>query len=315
MSDVTLHAAGTCFPPIPLSNPVAPQKFSVGHIVQFDPDLTFEKYYDTYVKTTSTSEQNPNYNNCFQGIASNGNNLAACGGRTRGWNNWVNNFLGQKQYSTLLVCYNHATDGSGDLDSVKWWKTIELNGLANIWQFVVMDNDSIYVATQNQTTSLAPLNNPARSRTTGTAAVAVIMKLAISDGSVQWAKRYTLGTFGVSKGFTSLKLAGDVLYASFSVSNQDGGLDYIKVDPSNGFVTNQTNIVTTSTMTSGTSTGQYNIQTTDASGNNLALVFNDSTADYSVTVANTTLDATSLTTTVSDQVEIRANTNSTQRYD
>ncbi len=313
MSDVTLHAAGTCFPPIPLSNPVAPQKFSVGHIVQFDPDLTFEKYYDTYVKTTSTSEQNPNYNNCFQGIASNGNNLAACGGRTRGWNNWVNNFLGEKQYSTLLVCYNQSS--GGDLNSVKWWKTIELNGLPNIWQFVVIDSDYIYVATQNQTTTLAPLNNPARSRTTGSAAVAVIMKLAISDGSVQWAKRYTLGTSGVSKGFTSLKLAGNVLYASFSISNLDGGLDYIKVDPSNGFVTQQSSIVITATMTSGTQSGQYQIQTTDANGNNLALVFNDSTADYSITVANTTLDATSLSTTVSDQVEIRANTNSTQRYD
>jgi len=303
MSDVTLHAAGTCFPPIPLSNPVAPQKFSVGHIVQFDPDLTFEKYYDTYVKTTA-SITSPNYNACFQGVASNGDNLAACGGRTRGWNNWT-------AYSTFLVCYNQGVGGS--LDSVKWWKTIQLNGLPNIWQFVVMDNDSIYVATQNLTSFLAPLNNPARSR--GSAAVAVIMKLAISNGSVQWAKRYTLGTSGNNKGFTSLKLAGDVLYASFSISNIDGGLDYIKVDPSNGFVTQQSSIVITATMTSGTQSGQYQIQTTDASGNNLAIVFNDSTADYSVTVANTTLDATSLSTTVSDQVEIRANTNSTQRYD
>ncbi len=305
MSDVKLFVAGTCFPPIPLSNPVVPQKFSVGHIVQFDPDLTFEKYYDTYVKTTA-SITSPNYNACFQGVASNGDNLAACGGRTRGWNNWTD-------YSTFLVCYNQ--NSGGDLGSVKWWKTIELNGLPNIWQFVVIDSDYIYVATQNLTTNKAPLNNPARSRTTGTAAVAVIMKLAISDGSVQWAKRYTLGTFGVSKGFTSLKLAGNVLYASFSVSNTTGGLDYIKVDPSNGFVTQQSSIVITATMTSGTQSGQYQIQTTDASGNNLAIVFNDSTADYSVTVANTTLDATSLTTTVSDQVEIRANTNSTQRYD
>ncbi len=305
MSDVTLHAAGTCFPPIPNSSPVAPQKFSVGHIVQFDPDLTFEKYYDTYIKTTA-SITSPNYNACFQGIASNGNNLAACGGRTRGWNNWT-------AYSTFLVCYNQ--DSGGDLGSVKWWKTILLNGLPNIWQFVVMDSDYIYVATQNLTTNNAPLNNPARSHTTGSAAVAVIMKLAISDGSVQWAKRYTLGTFGVSKGFTSLKLAGDVLYASFSISNTTGGLDYIKVDPSNGFVTQQSSIVITATMTSGTQSGQYQIETTDASGNNLAIVFNDSTADYSVTVANTTLDATSLSTTVSDQVEIRANTNSTQRYD
>ncbi len=127
MSDVTLHAAGTCFPPIPLSNPVAPQKFSVGHIVQFDPDLTFEKYYDTYIKTTA-SITSPNYNACFQGIASNGSNLTACGGRTRGWNNWI-------EYSTFLVCYNQ--DSGGDLGSVKWWKTIELNGLPNIWQFVV----------------------------------------------------------------------------------------------------------------------------------------------------------------------------------
>ena len=142
------------------------------------------------------------------------------------------------------------------------------------------------------------------------------MKFKISDGSVVWAKMYTLGTNNSpNTGFTSLKLFGDALYATFSVTSSSGGLDYIKVDPSNGFVTNQTNIVTTNTMTSGTQTGQYQIQTTDASGNNLAIVFNDSTADYSITVANTTLDATSLSTVVSNQAEIRANTNSTQRYD
>lgn len=303
MSIIKIYAAGTCFPPIPLSNPVAPQKFSVGHIVQFDTDLNFERYYDTYVKTTA-SITSPNYNTCFQGVDSSTFNLAACGGRTRGWNNWT-------AYSTFLVCYNE----SGTLSSVKWWKTIQLNSLPNIWQFIAMDSDSIYVATQNQTIEQAPLNNPARSRTTGSTAQAVIMKFNVSDGSIAWAKRYTLGTTGVTKGFTSLKLAGDSLYASFSVSNTDGGLDYIKIDPSTGFVTSQTNIVTVTTMTAGTGTYQYQIQTTDINGNNLAIVFNDSTADYSVTVANTTLDATSLSATVSDQVEIRANTNSTQRYD
>tara|TARA_R110000765_G_scaffold408517_1_gene506308 strand:+ start:1047 stop:1961 length:915 start_codon:yes stop_codon:yes gene_type:complete len=304
MSDVTLYAAGTCFPPIIPSSPLAPQKFSVGHIVQFDPDLIFEKYYDTYVKTTTGTS--PNYNACFQGITSNNSNLVACGGRTRGWNSWTS-------YSTLLVCYNQ--DSGGDLSSVKWWKTIELNGLPNIWQFVVMDNDYMYVATQNQTNHLAPLDNPARSTTTGSTAQAVIMSFAISDGSVAWAKRYILGATGITKGFTSLKLAGNVLYASFSVSNTNGGLDYIKVDPSNGFVTNQTNIVTTSTMTSGGSTNQYQIQTTDASGNNLEIVFNDSTANYLFTVTGTTLDSTNLSTAVSDQVEIRADTSSVQRYD
>jgi hypothetical protein len=305
MSDVTLHAAGTCFPPIPLSNPVAPQKFSVGHIVQFDPDLTFEKYYDTYIKTTA-SITSPNYNACFQGVASNGSNLAACGGRTRGWNNWT-------AYSTFLVCYNQ--DSGGDLGSVKWWKTIELNGLPNIWQFVVMDNDYIYVATQNQDNNLAPLNNPARSRSIGSKIEAVIMKFEINNGNIAWAKRYTLGPVGSNKGFSSLKLVGDVLYASFSITGTTGGLDYLRIDPGTGFVTSQTNIATVTTMTAGTGTNQYQIQTTDTSGNNLAIVFNDSTADYSVTVTGTTLDATSLSTTVSDQVEIRANTNSVQRYD
>ena len=305
MSDVTLHAAGTCFPPIPLSNPVAPQKFSVGHIVQFDPDLTFEKYYDTYIKTTA-SITSPNYNACFQGVTSNGSNLAACGGRTRGWNNWT-------AYSTFLVCYNQ--DSGGDLGSVKWWKTIELNGLPNIWQFVVMDSDYIYVATQNQDNNLAPLNNPARSRSIGSKIEAVIMKFEINNGNIAWAKRYTLGPVGSNKGFSSLKLVGDVLYASFSITGTTGGLDYLRIDPGTGFVTSQTNIATVTTMTAGTGTYQYQIQTTDTSGNNLAIVFNDSTADYSVTVTGTTLDATSLSTTVSDQVEIRANTNSVQRYD
>ena len=307
MSIVTIHAAGTCFPPIPLSNPVTPQKFSVGHIVQFDTDLNFEKYYDTYIKTTA-SITNPNYNACFQGVnAFADNTLAACGGRTRGWNNWT-------AVSTLLVCYNKNDDG-GDLTSVRWWKTIQMNSLPNIWQFVEMDNDHVYVATQNQDNNLAPLNNPARSRSIGSKIEAVIMKFDISNGNIVWAKRYTLGPVGSNKGFSSLKLSGGALYASFSITGTTGGLDYLKIDPGTGFVTSQTNIATVTTMTAGTGTYQYQIQTTDTSGNNLAIVFNDSTADYSITVTGTTLDATSLSTTVSDQVEIIANTNSVQRYD
>ena len=307
MSIVTIHAAGTCFPPIPLSNPVTPQKFSVGHIVQFDTDLNFEKYYDTYIKTTA-SITSPNYNACFQGVnAFADGTLAACGGRTRGWNNWT-------AVSTLLVCYNK-NDDSGNLTNVRWWKTIQMNSLPNIWQFVEMDNDYIYVATQNQDNNLAPLSNPARSRSIGSKIEAVIMKFDISNGNIVWAKRYTLGPVGSNKGFSSLKLVGDVLYASFSITGTTGGLDYLRIDPSTGFVTSQTNIATVTTMTAGTGTYQYEIQTTDISGNNLAIVFNDSLADYSVTVTGTTLDATSLSTTVSDQVEIRANTNSVQRYD
>ena len=307
MSIVTIHAAGTCFPPIPLSNPVTPQKFSVGHIVQFDTDLNFEKYYDTYIKTTAyiTSQ---NYIACFQGVnAFADGSLAACGGRTRGWNNWT-------AVSTLLVCYNK-NDDSGNLTNVRWWKTIQMNSLPNIWQFVEMDNDYIYVATQNQDNNLAPLSNPARSRSIGSKIEAVIMKFDISNGNIVWAKRYTLGPVGSNKGFSSLKLSGGALYASFSITGTTGGLDYLKIDPGTGFVTSQTNIATVTTMTAGTGTYQYEIQTTDISGNNLAIVFNDSTADYSVTVTGTTLDATSLSTTVSDQVEIRANTNSVQRYD
>jgi len=190
-----------------------------------------------------------------------------------------------------------------------------MNSLPNIWQFVVMDNDYIYVATQNQDNNLAPLNNPARSRSIASKIEAVIMKFEINNGNIAWAKRYTLGPVGSNKGFSSLKLVGDVLYASFSITGTTGGLDYLRIDPSTGFVTSQTNIATVTTMTAGTGTYQYEIQTTDISGNNLAIVFNDSTADYSVTVTGTTLDATSLSTTVSDQVEIRANTNSVQRYD
>ena len=94
-------------------------------------------------------------------------------------------------------------------------------------------------------------------------------------------------------------------------------MDYIKVDPSNGFVTQQSSIVTSSTMTAGNEEGKYYIQTTDAAGNALALSFEDRSgvfADYSETVTST-LDSTDLSTTISDQVEIRADTSSVQRYD
>ena len=344
MSDVTLHAAGTCFPPIPLSNPVAPQKFSVGHIVQFDPDLTFETYYDTYMQATTSSGPDRNFNACFQGIASNNENVVACGGTTIGngvttvspiqpdINDWYNPL-------TFLVCYNTASDSS--IDSLKWFKAVALytefvNNAPNVgpgvWQFIEMDNDYIYVATQNQENGLggqftynAPNNNPAETRRTNPSATsykqvkAVVMKFKISDGSVVWGKMYTLGTNNSQNtGFTSLKLFGDALYATFSVTSSSGGLDYIKIDPSNGFVTTSTNIVTTTTMSEGTSSTQYEIFTQASNNDALYVTFNDASGidnDYSVEVSGTTLDSTGLSTTVSDQVEIRANTNSVQRYD
>ncbi len=339
-----MYAAGTCFPPVPSSNPVVPRKFSVGHIVQFDVDLNFETYYDTYMQATTSSGPDRNFNACFQGISNSSFNIAACGGTTIGngitttppiqpdINDWYNPL-------TFLVCYNTSSDSS--IDSVKWFKAIALytqfvNNAPNVgpgvWQFIEMDNDYIYVATQNQENGLggqftydAPNNNPAQTRRTNPSATsykqvkAVIMKFKISDGSVVWAKMYTLGTNNSpNTGFTSLKLFGDALYATFSVTSSSGGLDYIKIDPSNGFVTTATNIVTTSTMSSGTSVTQYEIFTQASNNDALYVTFNDASGidnNYLTTVANTTLTATSLSTAVSDQVEIRANTNSTQRYD
>ena len=64
-TNLTMYAAGTCFPPVPSSNPVVPQKFSVGHIVQFDVDLNFETYYDTYMQATTSSGPDRNFNACF----------------------------------------------------------------------------------------------------------------------------------------------------------------------------------------------------------------------------------------------------------
>ena len=345
MSEIKIYAAGTCFPPIPSSNPVAPQKFSVGHIVKFDTDLNFETYYDTYMQATTSSGPDRNFNACFQGIASNNGNVAACGGTTIGngittvspinpdINDWLNPL-------TFLVCYN---TGAGNLTSVKWFKAIALytvfvNNAPNVgpgvWQFIEMNDDYIYVATQNQEnnpgaggqfTYNAPNNNPAETRRSNPSATsygqvkAVIMKFKISDGSVVWGKIYTLGlNNSPNTGFTSLKLFGNALYAAFSVTSSSGGLDYIKIDPSNGFVTTSTNIVTTTTMSEGTSSTQYEIFTQASNNDALYVTFNDADGgdnDYSVEVSGTTLDSTGLSTTVSDQVEIRANTNSTQRYD
>ena len=141
--------------------------------------LNFETYYDTYMQATTSSGPDRNFNACFQGIASNNENVVACGGTTIGngvttvspiqpdINDWYNPL-------TFLVCYNTASDSS--IDSLKWFKAVALytefvNNAPNVgpgvWQFIEMDNDYIYVATQNQENGLggqftynAPNNNP-----------------------------------------------------------------------------------------------------------------------------------------------------------
>tara|TARA_R110000737_G_C14597935_1_gene488595 strand:+ start:1028 stop:2440 length:1413 start_codon:yes stop_codon:yes gene_type:complete len=204
--------------------------------------------------------------------------------------------------TAFIHCVDRNTN-SGGL-STKWQKVIELyvygtgtNDGNPGFNHVEMDDEFIYAATQYSGFSDGNFKNP--NFIWKNQVIAVIACFRISDGNIMWIKKFTVGstTFGTpAKAITGLILRPDALYAAFAYQGNNAGYDYLKINPTNGFVTTQSDIVVSSNMTSGSSTGNYSIVT--PTGFNFG---DGSSADLSETVTGTTLEATDLPQTVSNQ--------------
>ena len=203
--------------------------------------------------------------------------------------------------TAFIQCVDRNTN-SGGL-STKWQKVIELYvyGTAATdgnpgFNHVEMDDEFIYAATQYSGYSDGNFKNP--NFIWKNQVIAVIACFRISDGNIMWIKKFTVGstTFGTpAKAITGLTLRPDALYAAFAYQGNNAGYDYLKINPTNGFVTTQSDIVVSSNMTSGSSTGNYSIVTPSD------FDFMSSFTDLSETVTGTTLEATDLPQTVSNQ--------------
>lgn len=203
--------------------------------------------------------------------------------------------------TAFIQCVDRNTN-SGAL-STKWQKVIELyvygtgvNDGNPGFNHVEMDDEFIYAATQYSGYSDGNFKNP--NFIWKNQVIAVIACFRISDGNIMWIKKFTIGSTASStpvKAITGLTLRPDALYAGFAYQGNNAGYDYLKINPTNGFVTTQADIVVSSNMTSGSSTGNYSIVTpTDFD-------FLSSVTDLSETVTGTTLEATDLPQTVSNQ--------------
>ena len=231
-----------------------------------------------------------------QCISSSSNGLfIANGGAVKG------NSSATNPNTAYIQCLNRNTS-SGSL-STKWQKVIELyvygTGASDGnpgFNHVEMDDEFIYAATQYSGLSDGNFKNP--NFIWKNQVKAVIACFRISDGNIMWIKKFTIGSTASStpvKAITGLTLRPDALYAGFAYQNNNAGYDYLKINPTNGFVTTQADIVVSSNMTSGSSTGNYSIVTpTDFD-------FLSSVTDLSETVTGTTLEATDLSQTVSNQ--------------
>jgi len=168
------------------------------------------------------------------------------------------------------------------------------------WEHIEMDSTYIYVATRgwrmrksttdlsyapwdvfdNQYMIFSPPTNPDYYPARRAAAIA---KFRISDGAIMWMKQIEFlknypiappppsGTpNGYAKGITSITLRPDALYASLTVGtsgdssnlNYEQGYDYLKINPVNGYVSDQPGIIDVTDMLSApypSNVGDYTI--------------------------------------------------------
>lgn len=202
--------------------------------------------------------------------------------------------------TAFIQCLNRFEAGGL---STKWQKVIELyvygTGASDGnpgFNHVEMDNEFIYAATQYSGYADGNFKNP--NFIWKNQVKAVIACFRISDGNIMWIKKFTIGSTAFAtpvKAITGLTLRPDALYAAFSYQNNNAGYDYLKINPTNGFVTTQADIVVSSNMNAGSSTGNYSIVTPSD------FDFTTSVTDLSETVTGTTLEATDLLQTVSNQ--------------
>ena len=265
-----------------------------GNIQCWDEDLDWQRGYSfQYDISNMVSAQEVTIGQCISS-SPNGSFLAS-GGTMR------SQITTPADPSTAyMTCLNRFSSG---VLSVKWSKVINLYvyGTAATdgnpgFNHVEMDNEFIYAATQYSGYSDGNFKNP--NFIWKNQVKAVIACFRISDGNIMWIKKFTIGSTATStpvKAITGLTLRPDALYAGFAYQGNNAGYDYLKINPTNGFVTTQTDIVISNNMTSGSSTGNYSIVTPNS------FTFSGSLTDLSETVTGTTLEATDLSQTVSDQ--------------
>lgn len=273
-----------------------------GTIQGWDEDLDYKFGYNFRFEISGLSTAN--LVTIGQCISSSPNGLfLANGGAVKG------NSSATNPNTAFIHCVDRNTN-SGGL-STKWQKVIELyvygtgaNDGNPGFNHVEMDNEFIYAATQYSGFSDGNFKNP--NFIWKNQVIAVIACFRISDGNIMWIKKFTIGSTAAStpvKAITGLTLRPDALYAAFAYQGNNAGYDYLKINPTNGFVTTQSDIVVSSNMTSGSSTGNYSIVTpTDFD-------FMSTFTDLSETVTGTTLEATDLPQTVSNQWGINPSSN------
>ena len=191
----------------------------------------------------------------FGGSTFNSDRVCVVGCNTLGNNNSLD--------TSFILCFDRNTSTS--VLTTRWNKVIRLRLFNSTgspdqnpgWEHIQMDDEYIYTATRGYKMNI---NNNGTSPPSPSQVItpadnqyhvsypmhAAIAKFRISDGNIMWIKRFQLGTSnsttGLAKGFTSLALRPDALYASLSVGDpvrdsvqyKGGGYDYIKIDPSTG---------------------------------------------------------------------------------
>lgn len=311
----TVYTVGTI---IPFANAGRTE----GTIVCWDYDLAMSGRYTVRLNYSTGAEAPWNVN--LRGIDFGGSTfdpdrMCVVGVNTLGQNANLN-------YSFIL-CFDRNT--STGVLTTRWnkiiglnlWNTLSTNPGKNPgWEHIQMDDEYIYAATRGYRMNIN--NNgtspPSPSQATTPAdnqyhvdnpMHAAIAKFRISDGNIMWIKRFQLGTnnstTGFAKGFTSLVLSPDVLYASLSVGDpvrdsvqyKGGGYDYIKIDPSTGLTNEGCSLVSQATMPNTNTVGGYQI----VSGTTYNLTFTYTSGSSNVSTILRTLDATDLYPTVSNQ--------------
>ncbi len=307
----TVYTVGTI---IPFANAGR----TIGTIIGWDYDLAMNARYTVLLKYSTGAEAPWSVNLRgidFGGSTFDSDRMCVVGCNTLGNNDSLD--------SSFILCFDRNT--STGVLTTRWNKVIKLR-LFNSqdecpgWEHIQMDDEYIYAATRGYKMNIN--NNgtspPSPSQATTPAdnqyhvsypMHAAIAKFRISDGNIMWIKRFQLGTSnsttGLAKGFTSLALRPDALYASLSVGDpvrdsvqyKGGGYDYIKIDPSTGLTNEGCSLVSQATMPNSNTVGGYQI----VSGTTYDLTFTYTSGSSNVSTILRTLDATNLNSTVSNQ--------------
>ena len=285
--------------------PSANANHTLGTIVAWDYDLAMTGKYTMRLNSSTGAQANWGMNLRgidFGGTSYDPDKVCVVGANTVGQNANLN-------YSFIL-CFDRNT--STGVLTTDWNKVIALNLWNNYttnpgknpgWEHIQMDGTYIYVATRGSRMIIGANTQSDNQYTTEAPMYAAVAKFRISDGAIMWMKKFTFGSSGSfqnAKGITSLALRPDALYASISVPFYDAGYDYLKIDPSNGYSIGVSGLSTSVTMPSSSNVGGYAVVAGTAY--DLTTAYTSGSSD--VETISTTLDATDLLSTISDQWHI-----------